>query len=233
MQVKSNFRKQWSICASQRACTVPVLSHNGITATSDACKANMLNEFFEQCFNTSVPPLVPSASNVSSHNVCPQELLCSRSEVLELLQSLDTSKASGPDGISARMLKSISQKRHRVPPPVFTISNVQLEEVKSFEYLGLLLWRACPGQHTSHQYVLKQNKFWECSADNSTSSCNRVLFLSFIHPWLDHILSMPPLFGTLSYKSKDIMMLESVAVKCAQNNGTLMINYFSFLTFQY
>ena len=36
--------------------TVPALSHNGITATSDACKANMLNEFFEQCFNTSVPP---------------------------------------------------------------------------------------------------------------------------------------------------------------------------------
>jgi len=62
--------------------------------------------------------------------------------------------------------------------------------------LGIFLRRTCPGQHTSHQCVLKQNKFWECSTDNSTSSHNRVLFLSFIHPRLDHILSMPPLFGT-------------------------------------
>ena len=90
----------------------------------------------------------------------------------------------------------ISRKRHRVPPPVFTISNRQLEEVESFKYLGLFLRWTCPGQHTSHQYVLKQNKFWECSTDNSTSSRNQVLFLSFINPWLDHILSMPPLFGT-------------------------------------
>ena len=32
----------------------------------------------------------------------------------------------------------ISRRRHRVPPPVFTISNRQLEEVESFKYLGLL-----------------------------------------------------------------------------------------------
>ena len=53
-----------------------------------------------------------------------------------------------------------------------------------------------------------------------------VEYLSFIQPWLDHILSIPPLFGNPTRagiwclkKSKNL------AVKCAQNNGTLaMIN---------
>ena len=33
------------------------------------------------------------------------ELLCTEGEVYEMLNSLDTKKASGPDGISAQMLK--------------------------------------------------------------------------------------------------------------------------------
>ena len=36
---------------------------------------------------------------------CPEELYCSEQEVYELLTNLDNKKASGPDGISARMLK--------------------------------------------------------------------------------------------------------------------------------
>ena len=36
---------------------------------------------------------------------CPKELHCSEQEVYELLTNLDHNKASGPDGISARMLK--------------------------------------------------------------------------------------------------------------------------------
>ena len=35
---------------------------------------------------------------------CPDDLLCTEDEVLELLLSIDTSKASGPDGISGKML---------------------------------------------------------------------------------------------------------------------------------
>ena len=37
---------------------------------------------------------------------CPDEILCSEDEIYELLKSLDVNKANGPDGISARMLKS-------------------------------------------------------------------------------------------------------------------------------
>ena len=39
-----------------------------------------------------------------------EELLCTEEEVFDLLASLDTPKASGPDGLSARMLKSILQQ---------------------------------------------------------------------------------------------------------------------------
>lgn len=39
-------------------------------------------------------------------NNCPPELLCTEEEILDLLLSLDITKANGPDGISATMLKS-------------------------------------------------------------------------------------------------------------------------------
>ena len=62
-------------------------------------KADALNSFFVTCFNHPSPQL-------SSHNIpevttrdCPIELLCKVEDVFEM------SKASGPDGISGRMLK--------------------------------------------------------------------------------------------------------------------------------
>ena len=37
---------------------------------------------------------------------CPDDLLCTEDDVLGLIRSLDVGKASGPDGISIRMLKN-------------------------------------------------------------------------------------------------------------------------------
>ena len=39
-------------------------------------------------------------------DLCPPELLCSEEEITELLQALDTNKASGPDGIAAKFTAS-------------------------------------------------------------------------------------------------------------------------------
>ena len=39
-------------------------------------------------------------------NSCPDELLCTEEEVFSLLANIDISKSSGPDGISARMLRA-------------------------------------------------------------------------------------------------------------------------------
>ena len=42
----------------------------------------------------------------NSSSDCPQELLCNEDDVLELLLSLDVTKANRPDDISATMLKA-------------------------------------------------------------------------------------------------------------------------------
>ena len=81
---------------------------NGKIVTDDTEKASLLNDYFTQCFNTAVPEL---DENLFHHynldpSHCPEDLLCSEDEITDLLLSLNTSKASGPDGISATMLTS-------------------------------------------------------------------------------------------------------------------------------
>ena len=46
--------------------TIPVLTHNGIRATSDTKKAYVLNDFFQKCFNTSTPPLIQSETHLEN-----------------------------------------------------------------------------------------------------------------------------------------------------------------------
>ena len=64
--------------------------------------------FFTNCFNSSVPKLDDWSTD--DYNLdpscCPEEFLYNEDEVIDLLLSLDTTKANGPDGISATMLKS-------------------------------------------------------------------------------------------------------------------------------
>ena len=55
---------------------------------------------------------------------CPDELLCSESEVSDLLASLDVSKSSGHDGISARMLKSTA---YSIAPSLTKLFNLSLQ----------------------------------------------------------------------------------------------------------
>ena len=59
------------------------------------------------------PSQLNSEQNAVVHNIpevttrdCPSELLCKVEDVFEMLCTLDLSKASGPDGISGRMLKN-------------------------------------------------------------------------------------------------------------------------------
>ena len=51
---------------------------------------------------------------------CPQEFLCTEEEVIDLLLSLDTTKANGPDGISAIMLKSTA---YSIAPRITNLFN--------------------------------------------------------------------------------------------------------------
>ena len=83
--------------------SVPTLSDGSGIACSGNEKANMLNRFFVTCFNTTFPPLSPSTSQPLS--TPGDELFCTEDEIFHLLEKLEVNKATGPDGISSRMLK--------------------------------------------------------------------------------------------------------------------------------
>ena len=86
--------------------SIPVLSHGNVSARSSQEKAEMLNTYFSTCFNQAVPPLLPDQSSPSGLNAAAcDDLLCTPDEVYFYRSSLDPSKATGPDGISARMLR--------------------------------------------------------------------------------------------------------------------------------
>lgn len=87
---------------SKRPKSVPTLTLGDTTATTESEKADLLNSYFHSCFNKSHAPITPS---VCLHFSSPVDFLCSEDEVFDLLASLDVSKSSGSDGISARILK--------------------------------------------------------------------------------------------------------------------------------
>ena len=55
-------------------------------------------------------------------NSCPEQLLCTEEEVLFLLTSLDVTKASGADSLSARMLKATAPAIAPVVTKLFNLS---------------------------------------------------------------------------------------------------------------
>ena len=59
------------------------------------------------CFNQSCAPISLSPNHPLRFPF-PDELLCTESEVFNLLATLNTTTANSPDGISARMLKSVA-----------------------------------------------------------------------------------------------------------------------------
>ena len=67
-------------------------------------KAIVLNNYFHSCFSTSQPPLDELLDRLEPAD-CPPDLLCTEDEVFDLVASLDISKSTGPDGVSAKMLK--------------------------------------------------------------------------------------------------------------------------------
>ena len=72
----------------------------------------MLGNYFSSCFNQAVPPLTPEDHSMYGAVPCnniPEVYLCSVDEIYHSLSTLDTSKATGPDKISAHMLKATAK----------------------------------------------------------------------------------------------------------------------------
>lgn len=96
--------------------------HDGNVASTPAEKASALNSFFATCFNRSCPPLTSEELPTLHALDCPTELLCTEDEVFEMLYNLDTSKASGPDGISGMMLKHTASSIGPILTKLFNLS---------------------------------------------------------------------------------------------------------------
>ena len=59
--------------------------------------------------------LFPSGTSNSHSTECSDDMLCTESQMLDYLMSLDVNKASGPDGISPIMLKHTA---HSIAPSI-------------------------------------------------------------------------------------------------------------------
>ena len=136
-QSKKSYFKTLGKCGSKSSGTVkqlrktskgiPTLKTTSSEASTSIGKATLLNEVFTQNFNSALPPLTQAdwQSIHADPSLCPDGLLCTDDEVLGLLLSTDTSKASGPDGVSCQMLKATA---HAIAPILTRLFN---QSVKS------------------------------------------------------------------------------------------------------
>ena len=99
-----------------------------IVAFSNYEKTTMLSEYFSTCFNASVLPLSQLDEEIQTHvefgSTCSEDLLCTTEKVLSYIQTLDTTKASDPDGISIRMLKHTATS---IAPSLAKLFNISIK----------------------------------------------------------------------------------------------------------
>ena len=125
----SNPKTFWKLvkCLTKQTSSIPILKDSQEKAVHDDTeKATLLNEFFSSCFNNAQPPLNMShynEFNQPDQDSCPEQLLCTEDEILEMLLSLDTTKSNGPDGISAIMLK---QTAVSIVPGITKLMNMSI-----------------------------------------------------------------------------------------------------------
>ena len=119
-----NQKELWKILQSinKKDFSIPPLTNGSFIAASSSDKANLLNVTFSSYFNRAVSELSPSDLPESVPDVCPEDILCSEDEVYELLCSLDTTKGSGDDDISAIMLKATALSITSAVTQLFNIS---------------------------------------------------------------------------------------------------------------
>ena len=189
--------------------SIPTLHYHDTAAESDSEKASLLNECFSACFNRDIPPLSPADDDhyTVHFSPCPDELLCTADEVLFLIMSLDPSKANGPDGISAQMLKGTA---HSIAPSLTKLFNISISqgrfpecwktssvvpipkstnrsEATDYRPISLLPVVSKMLEQHFHQYITKHlnehhplsNKQWGFQSGKSTVTA----LLSVTHDW--------------------------------------------------
>ena len=97
--------------SNKRKSFFPHIEQNGIVFENDIEKANLINDYFVGMATVDNPD-----DNIDVNDVIPdsghslQSICLEKSEIKDILLSLDVSKATGPDGISNRVLKLLSEQ---------------------------------------------------------------------------------------------------------------------------
>ena len=128
---------------TKRSSSVPVLVQGREKAFTGQEKANLLSEVFRKSFNFSIAPL--SFADLDQvpvePNSCPDEFLCTDEEIQHQLETLDVSKSSGPDGISAQMLKPVAQS---IAPSIARLINQSIKSSTFPVFLENVKYRSHP-----------------------------------------------------------------------------------------
>ena len=135
-------KKLWSFIKSQRkdSCGVPPLKYNGTVHTDHHSKAKILNEYFCSAFTTSSSAGPPNLEGSLSPGIA--SLNITMKGVAKLLKDLDIHKATGPDNITAHLLKELNLELAPVLALIFQASlhqcmspTIRLENSKCSAYL--------------------------------------------------------------------------------------------------
>ena len=110
-----------------RSTQTPTISYKGKVAKTPSDKAELFNSYFSSVFQPSRPNQHQTSTFSSSQlrtDTQLREIELSEHDVANCLKNLDPSKASGPDGIPARLLKECSQQ---IAPSLCSLFNLSLQ----------------------------------------------------------------------------------------------------------
>ena len=104
-----NPKRFWSFIKSKTKyqSVPPTVQLNDEVASTAADKAQLFNNFFLSIFNESDTAPPSTEAHTSLEDVI-GDLICQESDVTKILLSLNTNKACGPDGVTARLLREAS-----------------------------------------------------------------------------------------------------------------------------
>ena len=113
-----------SFIAPNNRRSIPPIEHNDRIYTSDHDKANILNSFFQsQSFlndkNAPLPAILPTMLESELNSI-----VLTTDEVDSVLKILPVGKATGPNGLSNRILRELS---HELSIPYFSLFNQSLD----------------------------------------------------------------------------------------------------------
>lgn len=103
--------------------TIPTPSSGSIVATTNPEKTWLPNITFTNCLNYSLPGLNAADLPEAVPHECLGKFMCTEDEVYKLLCSLDPTKPSRHDGISAQMLKATALS---ITPAMIQLHNISI-----------------------------------------------------------------------------------------------------------